>query len=304
MATTARHSRTAYGEDQFGFFIDDTDDATNRAATRHPAVQMQIQSLAFQTDIGIRRLAGATVTDHDDHLVVKTPANPNYWWGNFILLSGPPAAGAAGDVGTMFSGAFPGAAHIALGVDGTAGETGDPATLAELGVDVETNHVLETAALREPDPPAGGPVLRRLSDHGDWAQAVDVRLEVYEEAENDAHRVFVERQFAESRQICERGDGGWFGAFADGRLVATLGLIRALPGTGRYQGVETLEPYRRRGLAARLLYEASRWGAGSLDMTRFVICADPEYHALRLYEALGFTVIERQVQLQRPPSDA
>ena len=109
-------------------------------------------------------------------------------------------------------------------------------------------------------------------------------------------------QLAESREICERGEGGWFGAFADGQLVSTLGLIRAVPDVGRYQTVETLDAYRRQGLAGRLLFEASRWGASTLGLRRLVICADPEYHALRLYQALGFEVVERQVQLQRPPA--
>ena len=144
-------------------------------------------------------------------------------------------------------------------------------------------------------------MLRRLRDDDDWEQAVELRLTVYEDAESDEYRTFVERQLAESRAICERGEGGWFGAFADGQLVSSLGLIRALPDTGRYQTVETLEAYRRRGLAGRLLFEASRWGANALGLRRLVICADPDYHALRLYEALGFAVVERQVQLQRQP---
>ena len=78
-------------------------------------------------------------------------------------------------------------------------------------------------------------MVRRLRDDDDWGQAVELRLEVYDEAENDDHRAFVELQLAESREICERGQGGWFGAFADGQLVSTLGLIRAVPDIGRYQ---------------------------------------------------------------------
>lgn len=265
---------------------------------------MQVRSIAYQTDIGIRRLAGAKVEDRGDHLVVETPANRGFWWGNFILLASPPAAGEADRLRELFERVFPTAAHLALGIDGTAGETGDPAVLAELGVEVQVNHVLAASALREPEPPTHGSVLRRLQDDDDWAQAVDLRLEVYAEDAHDEHRAFVKRQLDESRGICDRGEGGWFGAFADSRLVSALGLIRALPDTGRYQTVETLEAYRRRGFAGRLLHEASRWGADALGLDRFVICADPEYHALRLYQALGFVVVEQQVQLQRPPASA
>ena len=112
---------------------------------------------------------------------------------------------------------------------------------------------------------------------------MELRLEAYEGPRTISTAAFVERQLAESREICARGEGGWFGAFADGRLVSSLGLIRALPGTGRYQTVETLGTYRRQGLASRLLYEASRWGADTLGLRRLVICAEPNYHALGLY---------------------
>ena len=209
---------------------------------------MDVQSLAYQTDIGIRRLAGASVEDCGEHLVVATPTNRGFWWGNFILLAAPPGAGEAERLRAMFERAFPSANHLALGVDGTGGEPGDAGVIGELGLDVETNDVLSAPELREPRPAGAGAVLRRLRDDDDWAQAVELRLEVYEESDNDEHRAFVERQLAESRELCERGDGTWFGAFADGRLVSSLGLLRALPRTGRYQTVETLAAYRRQGL--------------------------------------------------------
>ena len=63
---------------------------------------MDVQSLAYQTDIGIRRLAGASVEDCGDHLVVETPANRGFWWGNFILLATPPGAGEAERLRAMF----------------------------------------------------------------------------------------------------------------------------------------------------------------------------------------------------------
>ncbi|MGZ4765581.1 MAG: GNAT family N-acetyltransferase, partial [Ilumatobacteraceae bacterium] len=123
---------------------------------------MQVRSLAYQTDIGIRRLGGATVVDCGEYLVVETRPNPNFWWGNFILRDSPPAAGEADRLRALFTRAFPAAAHLALGVDGTDVGAGDASVLAELGVEVEINHVLAAAALREPAPPAGDAVLRRL----------------------------------------------------------------------------------------------------------------------------------------------
>ncbi len=51
---------------------------------------MQIESLGFLTDLAVRRAEGSQITDCGDHVVVRSPANPGYWWGNFLLLGRPP----------------------------------------------------------------------------------------------------------------------------------------------------------------------------------------------------------------------
>ena len=51
---------------------------------------MRIDSPGLTTDLDLLRLQGSTVTEHGDHLVVRTEATPTFWWGNFLL--GPSAA--------------------------------------------------------------------------------------------------------------------------------------------------------------------------------------------------------------------
>ena len=161
---------------------------------------MDVQSLAYQTDIWIRRLAGATVEDCGDHLVVETPSNRGFWWGNFILLATPPGAGEPERLRALFERAFPTAAHLALGVDGLDGEPGNAAVIAELGLEVEINTALSAAELREPLLAGAGAVLRRLREDDDWPPAVELRLEVYEESEDDQHRALL----ATARRISAR----------------------------------------------------------------------------------------------------
>ncbi len=50
---------------------------------------MDVTSLAYRTDLTVLRLSGSEIADLGDHLVVRTPADPSYWWGNFVLLAEP-----------------------------------------------------------------------------------------------------------------------------------------------------------------------------------------------------------------------
>jgi ribosomal protein S18 acetylase RimI-like enzyme len=71
---------------------------------------------------------------------------------------------------------------------------------------------------------------------------------------------------------------------------------------GRFQSVDTAAGYRRRGICSRLVVEAARRTAEQHGAQRFVIAADPDYHALGLYESLGFQRKERVAGVCRQPA--
>ena len=59
--------------------------------------------------------------------------------------------------------------------------------------------------------------------------------------------------------------------------------------------VDTAEAYRRRGVCSRLVVEAARHAAADYGAEQLVIVADADYHALGLYESLGFERTEHAV---------
>ena len=73
---------------------------------------MDVRSLAFQTDLMIRGISGSTVEDRGDHLIIRTPTNPGYHWGNFIVV-GEDAADAPRWL-EAFRAAHLRAAHVAI----------------------------------------------------------------------------------------------------------------------------------------------------------------------------------------------
>ena len=73
-------------------------------------------------------------------------------------------------------------------------------------------------------------------------------------------------------------------------------------GRGRFQAVDTRESHRRRGIASRLVLEAAARSTERYHAERFVIVADLHYHALGLYESLGFRRRERVAGVCRWPS--
>jgi predicted N-acetyltransferase YhbS len=66
--------------------------------------------------------------------------------------------------------------------------------------------------------------------------------------------------------------------------------------------VDTAAGHRRRGICSRLVVEAAHRAAQQFGAERFVIAADPAYHALGLYESLGFERAERVAAVFRQPA--
>jgi GNAT superfamily N-acetyltransferase len=265
---------------------------------------VKLTSLAYRTDLALLRLGGTRVEDHGDHLVVRSPHNPTFYWGNFLLLAQVPAPEAGDAWLDRFAAAFPAAEHVALGFDATSGSTGDLRWFSGRGLDAEVSTVMTATVVHEPAHPNRAAGYRRLDSDEDWAQSVELTMRCHEQDDEPAagHRAFVTQRARTSRGLAEGGHGGWFGAFADGRLVAQMGLFAAGPGLARFQSVETDPEYRRQGLAGSLVHHASRYGLHELGARTLVMVADPDYFAIDLYRAVGFTPTETQLQVQRAPA--
>jgi GNAT superfamily N-acetyltransferase len=252
----------------------------------------------WATDLAVLELTGSTLTDHGDHLVVRSPRNPDYHWGNCLFVLDEDAVDdAARWVGT-FRAAFPGAAWIAIGLPRMPAEV---AAWTALGVDVELHDVLTTRTRPRTSPAPAGYQVRALAGDDDWAQSV--RLAVRENAlTGDYDAVGYERfaitRAAWQRDLAERGVAAWFGAFADGVLVADLGIVRCGT-TARYQAVGTDDAHRRRGLATHLLGVAAQWAADA-GCDRWVIVTEATNPAGRVYRGVGFELDAGNVQAYRP----
>jgi ribosomal protein S18 acetylase RimI-like enzyme len=258
---------------------------------------VDFRSLGYRTDLAILALEGSQVTDHGDHLVVRTAGNPDYWWGNFLLLRDLKPGSGAGWL-DRFAAQFPGARHVALGLDEPDAAGVDPGELA--GTTLERNAVMTAAAVHAPPRPNTDAVIRILAGDADWQQSFELAAAVHD-GEPGGDTRFLAAQMKAKRALTEAGHGAWFGAFLDGTLVAQLGLVTGIGGLARYQSVETHPAARRRGLAGTLVWHAGT--AAIVAGTRtLVMVADPDDTAIRVYRSVGFTETESQLGFIRPPA--
>jgi len=246
------------------------------------------------------RLQGSEVEDRGDHLVIRTPGNPAFHWGNYVLADVSWVDRPLADLVAIFRAQHPLAGHLVLGIDGVDGRVWGDAELGECRLEAETSVVMTASQVRPPPRPNTEAVCRMLASDADWAAAVDHQCADHGDFDPAEHRHFVQRHMAARRQQQEAGLGGWFGAFVGGELLCDLGLLTDGSGLGRFQSVETVASARRLGLASTLVHHASMVGQREFAIRELVMVADPDYSAIRVYRALGFADSEIQIQLTRP----
>ncbi len=257
---------------------------------------MDVRSLGYRTDLALLQLDGSVVEDRGTHLVVRTPANPTFHWGNYLLLAVPPEPGSAGHWAETFVREFPGTQHRTFGVDGTTGSVEELAAFAELGYETDASSVMTAGGVHPPARPHPTAQVRPLTSDDDWSQ--QVQLSVVGEAEHYSPEFASQRAAAHRRNI-EAGHGQWFGAFLEGRLQASLGIFTAPGALARFQDVKTHPDARRQGLAGTLVHAAGRHALDALGAETLVIVADPDYLAIRVYRSVGFEVTETQLGASR-----
>lgn len=260
---------------------------------------MRLASLGYRTDLMLLLLQGSVITESGDHLVVRTPENPGFHWGNFVLAGEVWLDRPLADLVAVFHSEHPAAGHVAIGVDGVDGRVWGEDEVGDCGLEVERSVVMKATEVQEPLHPNTDAVCRMLTTNADWAAAVDLHAIEHNGFDPVAYRDFEQRRMTARREQQRAGLGGWFGAFVDGEMLCGLGLFTDGSGIGRFQSVHTLASARRRGLASALVHHASMVGVRDLGIRELVIVADPDYPAIRVYRSLGFADAEIQIQLSR-----
>jgi hypothetical protein len=129
---------------------------------------VRVTSLGFRTDLTLRVLEGAEVADRGDYLVIRSSGNPDYWWGNFLLLAEVPEPGTGEAWLDRFAAEFPAARHVALGVDTASDEAVIPEEFIAAGLEVGRETVLTAAEVRPPPHPNSEAEIRPLTSDDDW----------------------------------------------------------------------------------------------------------------------------------------
>jgi ribosomal protein S18 acetylase RimI-like enzyme len=263
------------------------------------------RSLVYATDIDVLPL-DRTVERRGGHLVVRSPSNPQHYWGNLLLFDDPPAA----DDGARWEALFdaeladdPLVRHRAFGwdrVDGVLGSAREEFVARGYELDDSVGLIAAVERVRSHarenrevvvhalDPAAG-------ADEPLWDAVVELQVAGRDERmEEEPHRRFSRSRLEDLRTLFRIGRGAWYVALYPGSHdpVASCGVV-VTGDRGRFQAVETAATHRRRGICSRLLVEAAHRSGRLHGAQSLVIAADADYHALGLYESLGFERRER-----------
>lgn len=262
---------------------------------------MDIRSLGFRTDLRLLEMTGSQIEDRGTHLVIRTPANPTYFWGNFLLLKQLPVPGGEREVIAAFHTEFPEAEHVSIGIDSVEDETAKLKPFVDAGMEVDVGTVLTAGALKEPRPVAEGVVVRPLESDDDWEARARLAHLLWAKTEESTFMAFARGKNDQERALVANGVGQRFGAFVDDSLVSTAAVFVTHAGVARYQTVETHPDHRRQGLAAAVVHAAGEHALAAYRLEKLVIAADTDGDAIRLYRGLGFTDVERHNTLEQRP---
>ncbi len=257
-------------------------------------------SRSHTSDAALARFDGEVI-DRGEYILVRTRSNPTFFWGNFLIYPRPPVTA---DLGPWlaadareFEDRKDRAAIFAWDqIDGASGEDAgflQRGFVRDVGVCMSAKRLLRAPKHNE------DVVVRPLEDDAAWSAATACLTNAFTtRGKNEVQREFVVRQMTRYRAMQAAGWGTWYGAFVGNVCAASCGLVRQ-GSVGRFQLVGTDPAFARRGICSTMMYDVGSRGLAVLE--EVIIVADETYHATKVYQAVGFSVVERLATLMRVP---
>lgn len=256
---------------------------------------MKLRSLGYKSDLIFTDFDGK-VEDRGHYLVVRTLSNPNFFWGNLLIFDRPPRESDYEEWTALFKQEFndPRIYHVTLAWDSPAGEVGDVSRFVANGFELEKKSVLAASRVVKPPKFVEGLEIRPLEGNQDWEAMIAVQVAAaHDNLPKHEWEKFYRSQSQRYQALSRAGWGHWFGGFLDGRLVTGLGVF-GRGELGRYQIVCTHPDFARQGLAGTLVYKSAVFAFQQMGLRKLVMCADPDYHAAKIYQSVGFQEVQRE----------
>ncbi len=258
---------------------------------------MKINSLLLKSSLIFARNE-SEIVERESYIAIKTPTNPGFHWGNYLIFKKAPVADEISSWKILFAKEFPyydEIKHYVFAWDELKAPD-DPGYLAHNMI-LEKSVGLQTDSLIRPKHYNNEVLIRPLTSPKDWEDADQLqtmtRLETYG---FDEYLDFKKAQSLSYQKLIKLGNGMRVGAFKGNQMVAELGIYSEGK-LGRYQNVVTHPDFRCQGICATLVYEAGQAILNEGKVKTLVMVADPDYHAARVYESVGFKPVEESYNL-------
>jgi RimJ/RimL family protein N-acetyltransferase len=276
-------------------------------------------TLGFRSELIFHRADGEVIDCRAEHgcRVIRTPSNPTYYWGNYLLFERAPGPGDAQRWPALFRRLIASnqmqSTHRAFGwMEDAPGDIGG--FLAD-GYSQNNAVVMQSIDVPVVPAPTIDARLRPFTLDGvdadsEWSALVGLSVATRDpEYGEDGYRLFARQRVERWRALARAGRGNWFGAFIDQagttpRLVAALGVYAEVEREdgerlARYQSVMTNGAHRRRGLCRALIAAAARHARDVLRADRLIIVAAAGEMPEQLYSSVGFSAAGLQRGVQR-----
>lgn len=254
---------------------------------------MEVKSLGRKTDLIFARFNGQVI-DRGSYTLIKTPSNPGYHWGNYIIFDEAPKKGDLKRWKEVFDREFeyykePHHYSFIWDLDDVMGEVEE---FKMAGFELESSKILMTKDLVAPKFLNKDIEIRPIKTDDEWLEVEKLQTLCSDPKYlNEYYAEFKHNQMINYRKMADAGKGYWFGAFIGDQLIGDLGLYFEND-VARYQNVGTHPDFRRKGICGTLVYRAGQYALENFGVDYLVMEADPYYHAGRIYESVGFKLHE------------
>ena len=245
-----------------------------------------LRSLALRSDLVVLGTA-AKVKVADSWIAVRTPEMPTLRLGNAVLFPHPPTATdipswlelLRAEVGITA------AVHGRLAWEGGRPEREVYRAFDEAGFEAYDSLSMVAAALNARSG-ASDVSVKPIRDTPGWADLLAFQ-DPSSHALGTARNEMAAKRIGLYRTRVAQETGAWFAGYRDGNLIGCCGVLVG-HGIARLQGLKTAAEHRRSGIGVSLVRAASEWALRVSGVKQLVAVVDPYYHAMRLFQSVGF----------------